>query len=102
MAKQTTLTSGISVAIPTEIESKVKSAFYAERDSFQEDIKKEAKRASMDVFEYYVALMLESSIEDRYEYALSKREKVLKSALSILISTGMSEETARKSLGLGE
>lgn len=91
------------IAAPTEqFTNAAKVAFYAERDSYQEDVKSAAKKAQVEPIQYYIGLMLDQALQSRYEYALSKREKVLKAAMSVLLATGKSEADARKMLGLGE
>ena len=91
------------ITAPTEqFSNATKVAFYAERDSFQEEVKAAAKKAQIEPMAYYIGLMLDQALQSRYEYALSKREKVLKAAMSVLLATGKSEADARKMLGLGE
>lgn len=80
----------------------IQSAFYAERETLQEDVTANAKKANVDKFELYAQILFHQRLSDRYEYAKSKQEKVLRGALGVLIATGMSETEARKRLGLGE
>ena len=80
----------------------LKSAFYAERSSTIEEIEREAKKAKVDKFDFYAVMLFQKMLTARFEYAQSKQERVLSGALGVLISTGVTEEEARKRLGLGE
>jgi len=92
----------VEIAASETFVNKAKVAMYAERDSFQENLKAEARKLKIEPIQFYVNLLLDQALEARYEYALSKREKVLKAAMSVLLATGKSESEARKMLGLGE
>lgn len=92
----------IEVKVAEENKKFVQSAFFAERESFQEDVKAQAKKLNADKFDVYASILFTQRLNDRYGYAMSKREKVLTSALSVLVAAGMSEADARKRLGLGE
>lgn len=92
-----------SVVVIGEADKKyIQSAFYAERDSFQEEILAAAKKSNVDKFEMYAQILFVQHLSDRYEYAKSKQAKVLRGALGVLIASGMSEEEGMKRLGLGE
>lgn len=93
---------GSSVIVEDMDESKIKACFYAERSSVVDEIKALAKKANVDPFMYYANLLFQNALFTRFEYAQSKREKVLQSALSTLLAGGMSEKEARGRLGLGE
>lgn len=80
----------------------LQSAFYAERDSFQESVEREAKAQKKDKFELYAQILFSQRLSERFDYAKSKQTKVLKGALAVLIATGKSEVEARKMLGLGD
>lgn len=90
------------VMIAESEQSKVKSAFLAERDSFQQEIETIAKAQKRDKYDVYASILFGQRLADRFEYAMSKRTKVLSGALSILIATGMDEAEAKRRLGLGE
>lgn len=92
----------VEIAASETFVNKAKVAMYAERDSFQENLKAEARKLKIEPIQFYVNLLLDQALEARYEYALSKREKVLKAAMSVLLATGKTESEARKMLGLGE
>lgn len=73
----------VEIAASETFVNKAKVAFYAERASTQEAIELEARKAKVEPVQYYINLMLDSALTARYEYAMSKREKVLNAALNM-------------------
>lgn len=90
------------VAIAENEVSKVRTAFFAERESFQTEIETLAKHTKQDKFAVYAAILFGQRLNDRYEYAQTKQAKVKLMALEILKSSGMDEVEARQRLGLGD
>lgn len=92
-----------SAVVIGEADSRMlQSAFYAERDSFQESVEREAKAQKKDKFELYAQILFSQRLAERFDYAKSKHDKVLKNAYYVLLATGKSETEARKMLGMGE
>ena len=92
----------ITFQVSAELLKAVQTAFFSERDSFIQEVEKNAKSRKVDKYSYYAGLVFQSALESRVEYAKSRQEKVLRSAIGVLIASGKTEQEARKMLGLGE
>lgn len=99
--KEVELVGTYTIEADSNTTRKVTTAFYAEREAFQDEVVKLAKKAGQTTIEFYTATLLDGAIEARFEFAMSKREKVLKGAIGVLVAMGKTEDEARMALGLG-
>lgn len=100
--KATPELNGSTITASEKDHAMLRAAWSAERDSFQDEIEVIAKAKKQDKLAVYAQVLFTQRLNDRFEYAQTKLAKVKEAAVSILISSGMSEVEARQRLGLSE